>query len=349
MVVNNPNNWHWVDKNCIDWSKKYFNEKLVGLQAEENDKEVHVSSVKSVEGDVEVCQRKGKVISIFDLRLVVEISGFYVSKSKEEGPFSGSITIPELAYDTTGDEIQFDINIYNENSDSEKMRTLVKQKLLPQVRERLSIFGHDLITTHSNDIQLSSEQVNSAFTKANQESSTKTPTNTSSKSEVASSASKASTQPQKSTLSTSSSLTSFVPKYNTTTLHLEPAFNTSAEQLYITLLDRNRIGAWTRSNPVIEAFPPPVGSEFKIFDGAISGRILSLTPNEHISQAWRLLDWKDGHYAQLDILMKQGSSDTTLVVAFSGVPIGEEERVKNNFEDYYIRSIKLTFGFGAVL
>lgn len=38
-----------------------------------------------------------------------------------------------------------------------------------------------------------------------------------------------------------------------------------------------------------------------------------------------------------------------LVVKWSGIPVGEEDRVRGNFEDYYIRSIKITFGFGAVL
>lgn len=72
-------------------------------------------------------------------------------------------------------------------------------------------------------------------------------------------------------------------------------------------------------------------------------------PNERITQLWRLLDWKDGHYAQLDIQLKQGSGETKMVVKWTGIPIGEEDRVRNNFEDYYVRSIKITFGFGAVL
>lgn len=45
----------------------------------------------------------------------------------------------------------------------------------------------------------------------------------------------------------------------------------------------------------------------------------------------------------------QSSGETKVVVKFGGIPIGEEERVRDNFEDMYIRSIKITFGFGAVL
>lgn len=325
MVVNNPNNWHWVDKNCIEWAKTYFNDNLVGVLAQADGKKVKVTAVSSLEGDVEVCQRKGKVISLFDLRIIVNIEG------ENEQPFKGSITIPELAYDTEEDEIQFDISIYNEDADLEKMRPFSRQNLVPKLRQILLSFGKDLIAAQGSDIQLDSDKVQSVLTKENQ---------TASKVAVAKPVEKAvrsETKPKAES------------KPNTSTLHLEPVFNTTAEQLYITLLDGQRIGAWTRSAPQIEAFPPKEGSEFKIFGGSISGKFLKLVPNERITQLWRLDTWRTGHFAELDIQMKQGAGETTMVVKWTGIPVGEEDRVKGNFEEYYIRSIKITFGFGAVL
>ncbi|SGZ47282.1 CIC11C00000004167 [Sungouiella intermedia] len=343
MVVNNPNNWHWVDKNCIDWSKAYFNEKLVGISASNADSSVKVASVSSVEGDVEVCQRKGKVISLFDLRLVMAIEG---TAGKD---FKGSITVPELAYDTEADEIQFDVSIYNEDSETEKGRLLTRKELVPKLRDILLSFGRDLIAINSADIQLESDKVNSVYTKANQEASssaksTKSESRAPSAASVSTSAS-ASTKTEAKSESNSSS----VPRYNTSTLHLEPTFNTTAEQLYVTLLDSQRIAAWSRSAPQMESFPPKEGSEFKLFGGSISGKFVKLVPNEHITQLWRLEDWKAGHYAELDIQLKQGAGETMMVVKWKGIPIGQEDRVRGNFEDYYVRSIKITFGFGAVL
>lgn len=338
MVVNNPNNWHWVDKNCIDWTKTYLNDKLVGVAASDSETSVQVSSVSSVEGDVEVCQRKGKVISLFDLRIIVAIDG----KTGDQD-FKGSITVPELAYDTEEDEIQFDVSIYNEDSTTEKGRLLAKKALVPKLREILLRFGSDLISTHSSDIQLESDKVNSVFTKANQQSSsTAAPTTKSTQ---------AAPQPkaQAPAVSKPAASSNGVPRYNTSTLHLEPTFNTTAEQLYVTLLDSQRVAAWSRSAPQMELFPPAEGSEFKLFGGSISGKFVKLVPNEHITQLWRLEDWKSGHYAQLDISLKQGAGETMMVVKWSGIPIGEEDRVRGNFEDYYVRSIKITFGFGAVL
>lgn len=327
MVVNNPNNWHWVDKNCIDWAKQYFNDNLVGILAKTEDgRTVKVSSVSSLEGDVEVCQRKGKVISLFDLRVIMNIDGLS-APGKE---FKGSITVPELAYDTEEEEIQFDVSMYHEDTDSEKMRPVTRKELVPQLRKVLLSFGTDLIAAHASDIQLDQEKVQSVLTKENQKGAGVKAKPATPKVEA---------RAQSATQS----------KPNTSTLHLEPVFNTTAEQLYITLLDGQRIAAWTRSNPQIESFPPKEGSEFKFFGGSISGKFVKLVSNEHITQLWRLDNWREGHYATLDIQLKQGAGETTMVVKWSGIPVGEEDRVRNNFEDYYIRSIKITFGFGAVL
>lgn len=345
MVVNNPNNWHWVDKNCIDWTRNYFNEKLNNLSVTENDKLVKVSSVSSIEGDVEVCQRKGKVISLFDIKMTLDISGFAVSGEKEEGSFKGSIIIPELAYDTEADELQFEISIYNEDAVTEKVRGVIKLKLIPELRKILSQFGGDLITSQSSDIQLSSDKVNSKMTKENQQTPVAAPTPKTTPSSATAPA--AAVAPKKPVSTTS--LASSVPRYNTATLHLEPTFNTTAEQLYITLLDKARIAAWTRSAPQLDSFPPPEHSTFKLFGGSISGEFTKLIPNERITQNWRLNDWKDGHFAHLDIQLVQGAGETKMVVKWSGIPVGQEDRVRENFENYYVRSIKITFGFGAVL
>ncbi|KAK6453702.1 activator of Hsp90 ATPase [Scheffersomyces xylosifermentans] len=340
MVVNNPNNWHWVDKNCIDWTKTYFNDNLVGLSAVESPKKVAIDKVSSIEGDVEVSQRKGKVISLFDLKLILGFSG-QVEEGKE---VKGSILIPELAYDSSEDDLQFEISIFNEDSSNEAIAPFIKANLLPQLRQILIKFGVDLIITNSADIQLPSEKVSSTFTKANQEASIKKDAASKVSSETKAAATSTATPTTQKTTSGAS-----IPRYNTTTLYLEPTFNTTAEQLYITLLDEARIAAWSRSFPIIEKFPPSVGSDYKFFGGSVNGKIIKLVPNEHIVELWRLDDWKSGHYAELDIQLVQGAGETKMTVKFTGIPIGEEDRVRGNFEDYYIRSIKTTFGFGAVL
>ncbi|KAH3672012.1 hypothetical protein WICMUC_004519 [Wickerhamomyces mucosus] len=338
MVVNNPNNWHWTSLNALPWSKEYFNSNVIGLKAETESQRVEINSIPSIEGDVEVSQRKGKVISLFDIKVVLNWEG--VSNGED---VKGTITIPEIAYDTEEDEYQFEISIFNENNSNGKIKEIIRSKLVPQLRKVLGKFGKDLLETNAIEIQLPADQVQSTFTKANQV------TNTSIKSETKSTTSKSKTNETVTKSSSSSSSSSNAPKYNTSTLHFEPIFNTTAEQLFITFLDKNRIGAWTRSQPDFQGESLIEGSSFNLFGGNISGKILELIPNEKIRQSWRLNSWKKDHYAELEINIYQGDSETKLNVLFKGIPIGEEEIVQSNFEDYYVRSIKITFGFGAVL
>lgn len=75
MALHNPNNWHWVNKDVSEWTREWFKENLLKLHAEQGDVSAKISSVQSMDGDVDVSQRKGKVITIFDVKLVLEYSG----------------------------------------------------------------------------------------------------------------------------------------------------------------------------------------------------------------------------------------------------------------------------------
>jgi activator of HSP90 ATPase len=75
MVLHNPSNWHWVDKPVGPWAKEWFQNNLVGIEAEHNGTKTKIDSIMSMEGDCDVCQRKGKVIAIYDLQLKLEFSG----------------------------------------------------------------------------------------------------------------------------------------------------------------------------------------------------------------------------------------------------------------------------------
>lgn len=75
MVLHNPNNWHWVNKDVSPWAQDFLEKELVGMKAEDKDVSAEVTKVLSMNGDVDVSQRKGKVITLFDVRLQLEFSG----------------------------------------------------------------------------------------------------------------------------------------------------------------------------------------------------------------------------------------------------------------------------------
>ncbi|KAK9464028.1 activator of Hsp90 ATPase [Lipomyces oligophaga] len=323
MVVHNPNNWHWVDKNCVEWAKAYFKERIVGTSASTDSAFAEISDLTSLTGDVDVNQRKGKVISLFDLQLVFSYKG-----QVGDTLVDGSISIPEVAYDTEEEEYVFDISITGETKEKLPIKLFLREYLVPKLRQKLAIFGHDLLETHGKDIQHPVSENNSEFTKSAQIAQT-------------------SVKPSKTTSNQTSSSHGQNTAYNTTTLHMEPVFNTSAAELYETFMNIDRVAAWTRSRPII--FEPKVDGFFSLFGGNVSGKFLVLTENKSIAMTWRLRDWKDDHFAQLKIVLDQGASETRAIVSWTGVPIGQEDITRQNFEEYYVKSIKLTFGFGAVL
>ena len=81
MVLHNPNNWHWVNKDVSEWAKEYLQTNLPGISAEAGDVSAKVTKVNSMEGDVDVSQRKGKVITIFDVKLQLEYEGKHVKSA----------------------------------------------------------------------------------------------------------------------------------------------------------------------------------------------------------------------------------------------------------------------------
>jgi activator of HSP90 ATPase len=75
MVLHNPNNWHWVNKDASAWAKNYLNEQLGAVSAEEDGVTAKIESLLTLDGDVDVSQRKNKVITLFDVKVQLEYQG----------------------------------------------------------------------------------------------------------------------------------------------------------------------------------------------------------------------------------------------------------------------------------
>ena len=75
MVLHNPNNWHWVNKDASGWAKEYLTGKVCEVSAEENGTSAKITKLLNMDGDVDVNQRKGKVITLFDVKVQLEYEG----------------------------------------------------------------------------------------------------------------------------------------------------------------------------------------------------------------------------------------------------------------------------------
>ncbi|KAI5859179.1 activator of Hsp90 ATPase [Tricharina praecox] len=326
MVLHNPNNWHWVNKDAREWTKDYFSENLTVISAEENGVSAKITKVLSIEGDCDVNQRKGKVVTIFDLVVKLEYSG----KNADGVEANGTIVIPEVAHDTEEGEYVFDISNYADTKDKQVIRDLVRTQITPQLRKAFARLSPDLIEHHAKDIQHvpATDPAKKAATTAT------TATTTSSSAQAAAKPSKsAETAHSKGRV------------LNTVTVSETYEFNTSAEQLYQTFVDPQRVTAFTRTPP--QEFEPKEGGKFNLFGGNVVGTFKTLEQNKKIIQDWRLGSWPKDHYSTMNLVFDQGSDSTNLRVTWTGVPVGQDEVSKRNFEDYYVRSIKATFGYAG--
>ncbi|ROW03590.1 hypothetical protein VPNG_07150 [Cytospora leucostoma] len=326
MVLHNPNNWHWVNKDVAPWTKQWFDENLTKLEAEDGETKVKVSKVVSSDGEADVSQRKGKVITIYDLKLVLE----YAGSTPEASDVSGTITVPEVAHDTEEDEFVFEVDIYSDAKEKAPVKDLIRAKLIPQLRKEFLKLPGALIAEHGKDIQHQpgSEPKLAQAPKYQPQAPSRS-------------------QPDSTTSTAKSASGSVV---NTTTVNDSEEFRTTAEELYKTFTDPQRIAAFTRAPPkVFEGAKK--GGKFELFGGNVVGEYLELEENVRIVQSWRLQQWPAGHYSTLEIELDQNDVDavTVLRVNWKGVPVGQEEVTKENFQTYYVHSIKRTFGFGTIL
>lgn len=200
----------------------------------------------------------------------------------------------------------------------------MRSKLVPQLRKEFQKLAGALITEHGKDIQHAPG--------SNPSSGFSTPRT------LPQAASKAAAQPTTSQTSSSGVV-------NTVTVRDDQEFRTTAEELYQTFVDPQRLAAFTRAPPkVFEG--AKAGGKFELFDGNVSGEYLELEKPKKIVQTWRLNQWPAGHYSKLNIEFDQNDIDhvTVMRVTWEGVPVGQEDVTRRNWGEYYVRSIKQTFG-----
>lgn len=234
-------------------------------------------------------------------------------------------------HDTESDELQFEITLYNESAEKEPVKQLVRSKIVPQLRERLVKLGSAMMAEHGKDLQHpAGSNPSSGFSTPKYMSNTVI--------------NKGDSKPAAAATTTTKG------KVNVTTLTDSSEYRAPATELYTTLTDPQRITAFTRSAPVIFE-GAKAGGKFSLFGGNVSGEYLELESSTKITQKWRLAQWPEGHYSTLKIRFEQNDVDSVTVmrVDWEGVPVGQEEVTKRNWGEYYVRSIKTTFGFGTVL
>ncbi|KAI9310159.1 activator of Hsp90 ATPase [Dichotomocladium elegans] len=152
----NVNNWHWTNKNCQSWAQKYFAEQLEGLEAKHDGHIVRISKMNECTGDVDLNQRKGKIITIYDVALKLSLEGTLADGT----PITGTLTVPEVAHDSDKDDYVFEIAISEDSPAKSAIKPVIRKHLTPLLCEKFSKFAPDMIATHGSDVYIDPSKLN---------------------------------------------------------------------------------------------------------------------------------------------------------------------------------------------
>jgi activator of HSP90 ATPase len=283
--------------------------------------------VVHVDGDVELGQRKSKLITIFDCKVEVEWKG--VAGDGTEA--AGKVTIPEVSHEIICDQLSDYVYEWSIKTDSsaavDKLYALAKSRLPAALEAKFAEFPSAIIDNHGKDLTVSAEP-----------SRTGTPAlglPSAPPAAVAAAVPKPVVKPQAKKAT------------NTSKVKVEASFNASADDLFSLLTDEKRIPIWTRAEA--KSNPTP-GQEFSLFGGGVKGKYVSLSPPKEFVQEWSLKSptWPSDHVATMTTTFEQSSDSTKITLELEGVPTGLENEIRRNLEGYYFQGLK-SIGLGSTL
>ncbi|KAJ3082853.1 hypothetical protein HDU99_001385 [Rhizoclosmatium hyalinum] len=305
----------------MPWAKEYVSTQLTGVVVEQNGTKVETTEVTGFAGDADINQRKGKLITVYDVNFNVN----WKATNAEGKQVSGRINVPEFMHDTDADDLVVEVTTNTQDAESEAARSIVIKSLVPLLKQKLENFSSEMIAKNGKDVHISKDEMVGH------------PTGTTYKPKPPAPDAKEAAKAAPAVPS------SVVGGLSTITMNTE--FVCSAADLYNSFLDQGRVQAWSRGPAQIK---PEVGAEVSLFGGNVTGKILELVPNQKIVKTWRLKSWPANHYSTVTLLFEEQRESVNLRLTQTEVPIGEKDLTTKNWTGYYFNGIKTAFGFGAV-
>eukprot|EP01137_Pigoraptor_chileana_P033286 Opistho-2@23934 len=329
----NVNNWHWTEKNATNWSKDRL-KAILGAVTDSDDSygSIKVSEVSKIEGEASANNRKAKLIFFYEWDIKLKWVG--ESTNKEEGKVAGEIEIPNLSEENDISEIEFNITSKKDSALADRFKQVLRKRFVPKLREALTLYLRQLREEFSQGLILPTKE-KSDVTIGVDATEAKPANGAAGGVKISNGdAVPAKTAPVKAPAA---------PK-ETKTITMTEEFKASADDLYQTLVNPQRVQAFTQASVVLDA---SVNGNFMLFGGNVTGKFTELVPGKKICQTWRFSDWPKDHHSQVTIEFVQGEADTKLTLTQTGVPASDYERTERGWHSHYWNKIKGVFGYGA--
>ncbi|WOK91943.1 hypothetical protein Cni_G00634 [Canna indica] len=285
----NVHNWHWAERNCLEWSRSFLSSLLSGLTIldGEGGLAIRTKALEKLDGEAYVNIRKGKIIPGYELTLSLSWEGEARDSAGDSSlplvKVHGSVEVPYLADENAGEDPEVKITVRDDDGPiGRRIKDAFIAKGKPVVLEKLRVYVETMAKGGPAKDELDTKQPLPAASK-----------NTS----AAASAAGAKAAPT-ATAAPAAPKEKKKTKEGFKTISLTEKFYCRARDIYEILMDENRWKGFTQSNARISK---EVGGQFSLFDGSITGVNEELQESKLIVQKWRFGSWPEGIYSKVSM------------------------------------------------
>ncbi|KPI83730.1 hypothetical protein ABL78_7233 [Leptomonas seymouri] len=330
----NVNSWHWEERDLsqhtYDQLKGIFASRDIPVpESLSNAVEyLKIEEVSEISGDVTVAQRKGKMMSYFELKLQLRWTG---KMKEDEQVIRGKLDVAEVDHDEFKNDYEIHVTCQENSANAQKLEGVVRDAGRTTVRKEIEKYFNKLFKDYHIGEQLKSGTVMPP----------PPPTSKTAASGTACAAAAESTPG--SNKAQSDKRSSLTKDTEATSFSWKMRWRVPVEELYAALTDPLRASAYTRSAATMDV---KAGGQFSFLGGVISGYYVDVQPPTLLKLQWRLRSWPVGvHSSVVMQLLKEEPGVTILEFAQSGIPAGQLLSVQEGWRANFFDAIKAVFGY----
>ncbi|XP_034693560.1 activator of 90 kDa heat shock protein ATPase homolog [Vitis riparia] len=330
----NVHNWHWAEKNCLEWSRTLLSKLLSELTILDGEGNLYIKTktLEKLEGEAYVNVRKGKIIPGYEIALTLSWEGEAKDPDgKSVIKCDGTVEIPYIADENADEDPEVKILVKDEGPLGKRLKEAMVAKGKPMILEKVRVYVQSMAKGGPAKDELEVKKAPGSAAKSSV-SSAAAASNIGAQKEVKKAVKKE-------------------EKKGFKTITLTEKFSCRAKDMFEIMMDENRWKGFTQSNAKISK---EVGGEISIFDGSVTGVNMELVEGKLIVQKWRFGSWPDGVNSTVRIAFDEPEPGLTVIkLTQTGIP--EEDRYGNatvventerGWRDLIFHKIRAVFGFG---
>ena len=331
----NVHGWHWVEKDCKEWSTAFFQNAFGAVESEGKEIRFAKTPVR-ITGEAYLNQRKGKIICGYELEICAEF--------EFEGEVAGTMVLPYVSEENRGEdcEIKFAQKDESERARRAKRAAESDAGLKEKVREVVRKWEEEM-AKGTPAMKGEDGAISNGDKKAEGEETAKTKKK---KEEAA-----AGQQPTRGKTEHEYKSAPLSTKYHT--IKLRETFLCRATDVCEALLDPRRVMHFTRTKCTGQKGK----GKFDMFDGSVEGETIDFVDGERIVQKWRFNSWEPDHYSTVTMVLKEPEPGNCILdLVQTGVPEADAhgnenvmEVTENGWKNLIFARIRNAFGYGANL